>query len=207
MLRIGLTGGIAAGKSVASKRFAQLGARVIDHDVLAREAVKPGSAAIAELVRRFGSSIIVNDELDRAALAAIVFNDPVALADLNGIVHPYVFALSRASDNRARNEGVRVVVHDIPLLVESASADADFDLIATVSAPIPVRVRRLIDGRGMTEADAMRRIEAQASDEQREAFADVVLDGSRTPIDLYKQVDRLWHEHVPVSHRGDNVEA
>ena len=207
MLRIGLTGGIAAGKSVASKRFAQLGARVIDHDVLAREAVKPGSAAIAELVRRYGSSIIVNDELDRAALAAIVFNDPVALADLNNIVHPYVFALSRASDNRARADGVRVVVHDIPLLVESASVEADFDLIVTVAAPIEVRLRRLVDGRGLTEQEAMGRIESQASDEQRKAVADVVLDGSREPIDLYKQVDRLWHEHVPVSDRGDSVES
>ncbi len=207
MLRIGLTGGIASGKSVASRRFEQLGARVCDHDVLARQAVEPGSAALSELVRRFGDKIINGRELNREVLGNIVFNDPVALADLNGIVHPYIFSLSQAADRRARQEGVGVMVHAIPLLVETYSdTGEEFDLVLTVSAPIPVRLARLIGSRGMSHTEAMGRIQAQASDEQRETFADVVLDGSGSELNLYKQVDRFWHDHIPMSDRSRTVE-
>ncbi|MDN4479008.1 dephospho-CoA kinase [Demequina lignilytica] len=196
MLRIGLTGGIASGKSTALARFAELGARVVDHDQLSRRAVAPGSAALADIAREFGPRLIVKDELDRGALAQIVFADDHALARLNSIVHPYVMAMGQAADRQARAEGVRVIVHDIPLLVETGQ-DGEFDLVVTVAAELDTRVRRMIESRGMTEDDARARIRAQATDEQRAAAADVVLDGNATPEHLARQVDDFWHVHVP----------
>ncbi|MDN4491217.1 dephospho-CoA kinase [Demequina sp. SYSU T00068] len=196
MLRIGLTGGIASGKSTALARFAELGARVVDHDQLSRRAVAPGSAALADIAREFGPRLIVKDELDRGALAQIVFADDHALARLNSIVHPYVMAMGQAADRQARAEGVRVIVHDIPLLVETGQ-DGEFDLVVTVAADLDTRVRRMIESRGMTEDDARARIRAQATDEQRAAAADVVLDGNATPEHLARQVDDFWHVHVP----------
>ncbi|WP_084129747.1 dephospho-CoA kinase [Demequina sp. NBRC 110055] len=196
MLRIGLTGGIAAGKSTASARLSELGARVVDHDVLARRAVEPGSAGLVDIVRAFGDRVVKDGALDRPALAAIVFNDPVARERLNSIVHPSVFAMGRAADRQARLDGVAVVVHDIPLLAESALG-GDFDLVITVAAPEDVRVDRLIHTRGMTESEARGRIASQASDEQRAAIADVVLDGSGSADALRSQVDELWRTHVP----------
>ena len=151
MLRIGLTGGIASGKSEASKRFAELGARVIDHDDLARQAVQPGSAALADIAREFGDRLVSRGVLDRAALADIVFDDAEALEKLNGIVHPYVFALGKAADAQARLDGVDVIVHAVPLLVET-SQGGNFDLVVTVNAPEDVRRARLIEDRGMTSA-------------------------------------------------------
>src|SRR6188768_303124 len=112
MLRIGLTGGIAAGKSTAAARFRELGATVIDHDELARAVVEPGSAALVDIARELGDRVIVGGVLDRAALAAIVFEDESARRRLNAIMHPYIRAAARAADSRAREAGVRVVVHD-----------------------------------------------------------------------------------------------
>lgn len=197
MLRIGLTGGIAAGKSTASRRFAELGARVIDHDVLARRVVEPGSAGLVDIVAAFGDSVIVDGGLDRAALAALVFANDHDRRRLNDIVHPYVLAAGIAADRQARADGVDVVVHDIPLLVETGQG-GDFDLVVTVAAPQDVRVERLVATRAMTRADAVARIEAQATDAQRAAVADVVLDGSGTPASLAAQVDVLWAERVPL---------
>ena len=206
MLRIGLTGGIASGKSVASRRFEQLGARVVDHDQLARQAVASGSAALADIVREFGSELAVDGELDRAALGAIVFNDAVAREKLNSIVHPYVYSLARAQDREAREHGVPVIVHAIPLLVETDQT-ATFELVVTVQTPAEIRVDRLTEGRGLTRDQALARIAAQASDGERAASADVVLDGSGSEIELYEQVDNFWHDHIPVSERRRNVEA
>lgn len=196
MLRIGLTGGIASGKSTALARFAELGARVVDHDQLSRRAVAPGSAALADIAREFGPRLIVKDELDRAALAQIVFADESARARLNSIVHPYVAAMGQAEDRRARAEGVDVIVHDIPLLVETGQ-DGEFDLVVTVAADLETRVRRMVESRGMTGDHARARIRAQATDERRAAAADVVLDGNATPEHLARQVDEFWHVHVP----------
>lgn len=204
MLRVGLTGGIASGKSTASRRFEELGARVIDHDVLAREAVEPGSAALADIVRRFGHTIIDNGALNRRELAAMVFGDPAALADLNAIVHPYVQSLGRAADRRGREDGVGVLVHAIPLLVEAGYGDS-FDLVATVAAPEELRMLRLMEGRGMSRAEARARIDAQATDAARAAVADVVLDGSRDVGHLNAQVDRFWFDHIPVSVRARSL--
>ncbi len=196
MLRIGLTGGIAAGKSTASARFAQLGARVIDHDELARRAVEPGSAALVDIVREFGDRVLSEGRLDRPALAAIVFEDDDARRRLNAIVHPTVFAMSQAQDRAARKEGVAVVVHDIPLLVEAGSGSG-FDMVVVVQAEREVRLTRLVEGRGLTREEAEARLASQASDEQRAAIADVVLDGSGTSEALAAQVDALWGTMLP----------
>lgn len=196
VLRIGLTGGIAAGKSTAARRFADRGARVIDHDELARRVVEPGSAALVDIVRAFGDSVIVDGTLDRAALASIVFGQPHERERLNAIVHPYVLAAGIAADRQARADGVEVIVHDIPLLVETGQGDS-FDLVVTVGAPEHVRLERLVEGRGLARDQALARIAAQASDAERAAVADVVLDGSGTESELGVQVDEFWREHVP----------
>ncbi|WP_062202378.1 dephospho-CoA kinase [Demequina salsinemoris] len=196
MLRIGLTGGIGAGKSTAAARFRELGARLVDHDELARRAVEPGSAALVDIVREFGDRVLVHGRLDRKALAAIVFNDPVALARLNGIVHPTVFAMSQAEDRKARADGVPVIVHDIPLLYETGYGDG-FDMVVAIRADHAVRIKRLMDVRGMPHAEATARMAAQASDAQRASIADVVLDGNGSPEHLRAQVDELWSRVVP----------
>ncbi len=196
MLRIGLTGGIAAGKSTAAERFAELGARVVDHDVLARRAVEPGSAALVDIVKEFGDRLVVDGRLDRQALAEIVFSDPAALERLNGIVHPTVFAMGQAEDRIARRAGEKVVVHDIPLLFETGYGGG-FDLVITVQADRAVRIKRLMDGRGMSHEEAAARMSSQASDEQRASISDVVLDGSGSPEHLQAQIDALWEEIVP----------
>ena len=205
MLRIALTGGIASGKSVASERFAHLGARVVDHDVLARQAVQPESAALADIAREFGSRLVVRGTLDRAALAEIVFDDPDARARLNAIVHPYTFALAEAADRQARLDGVGVIVHAIPLLVETGQG-VSWDMVVTIAAPVEVRMARLMTERGLTEAQAAARIAAQATDEERAHWADVVLDGGRDVTHLRAEVDRFWKDHVPVSARSRSLE-
>ncbi|WP_061962049.1 dephospho-CoA kinase [Demequina flava] len=196
MLRIGLTGGIAAGKSTASARFKERGALVVDHDDLARRAVAPGSAALVDIVSAFGDRMVVDGALDRAALAAVVFRDDHARQKLNDIVHPYVFAMGQAADKRARADGVAVVVHDIPLLVESGQ-DADFDMVVTIAADPDVRLSRLVEGRGLSLEEARGRISAQASNADRAAIADVVLDGNASPESLRSQVDEFWKHHIP----------
>jgi len=196
VLRIGLTGGIAAGKSTAARRFAHLGARVIDHDELARRVVEPGSAALVDIVSAFGDSVIVNGTLDRGALAEIVFAQPHDRERLNDIVHPYVIAAGLAADRQARADGVEVIVHDIPLLVETGQGD-NFDLVVTVSAPEELRLARLVKERGLAPEQAKARIAAQATDAERAAVADVVLDGSGTAGELGVQVDEFWRDHVP----------
>ncbi len=206
MARIGLTGGIASGKSVAARRFEWWGARVVDHDDLSREAVKPGSAALADIAREFGDALVVDGELDRTALADIVFGDDVGLERLNAIVHPYVFSLALAADHKAKEEGFHVVVHSVPLLVET-NQGGKFELVATVAAPKVMRIRRMIEERGMTRQQAEARIAAQATDKERAAQSDVVFDGSGTVYALNKQVDRFWKEHVPLSHGRTNVKG
>jgi len=193
MQRIGLTGGIAAGKSVAARRFAELGAVVIDSDVLAREAVAPGSAGLDAVVDEFGAGVLTADgELDRAALATVVFSDPDRRRALDAIVHPVVRRLSaeREAAAAARDAGA-VVVHDIPLLVETGQAGA-FHVLVVVHAPALLRVERLVRLRGLSQDEAEARVRAQASDAERLAVADVVLDGSASDADLRAQVDGLW---------------
>jgi dephospho-CoA kinase len=193
MQRIGLTGGIASGKSAVAARLAEHGAVVIDHDVLAREAVRPGSTALDAIVAEFGTGILADDgSLDRPALGHVVFADPEALERLNGIIHPAVRRLAAEREAAVAAAGTgAVIVHDIPLLVETGQADA-FHLLLVVHAPVEQRVRRLVEGRGLSRAEAERRVAAQATDDERLAVADVVLDGTGSVEDLHRQVDELW---------------
>ncbi|ASR54592.1 dephospho-CoA kinase [Cellulomonas sp. PSBB021] len=193
MQRIGLTGGIAAGKSVAARRLAERGAVVVDADALAREAVAPGTAGLDAVVEAFGAEVLAPDgSLDRAALASVVFGDDERRRTLEAIVHPAVRRLSAEREAAAATaDPGAVVVHDIPLLVETGQAGS-FHLVVVVHAPAVLRVERLVRLRGMSREDAEARVAAQAGDDERLAVADVVLDGSGTDADLRAQVDELW---------------
>ncbi len=192
---IALTGGIAAGKSTVTRRFAELGAVTIDADQLAREAVAPGSAGLEAIRRRFGEQVIGADgSLDRPALGAIVFADDQARLDLNGITHPAVkdlladkLAAIRSTDADA------VVVYDIPLLAETGGRrGGQFEYVVVVEAPAEQRIERLVTLRGMARDEAERRIGSQASDEERRALADVVIDSGGTLDETLRQVDEVW---------------
>ncbi|RFU22645.1 dephospho-CoA kinase [Geodermatophilus marinus] len=193
MLRIGLTGGIGSGKSTVAGLLAARGARVVDADALAREVVAPGTPGLAAVAAEFGEGVLTADgALDRPALAALVFADPAARQRLDGLVHPLVRA--RAAELVAAAPPDAVVVQDVPLLVETGQA-ASYDLVLVVEADLATRLARLAE-RGVAEADARARISAQATDEQRRAVADVVLDNSGSLADLAAQVDRFWGERV-----------
>jgi dephospho-CoA kinase len=189
---IALTGGIAAGKSTVARRFAERGAVVIDADRLAREAVRPGSAALRALGRHFGTEVIGADgSLDRAAVAARVFGDEQQLAALNAIVHPAVRTLVDAARRRAFDDDQdAVVVYDIPLM--TAADAAGYDAVVVVDAPADQRLRRLIDARGMTRADARRRIESQPPASDLLAVADAVVDSSGTLAQTIRRADEVW---------------
>ena len=193
MLTIGLTGGIGSGKSTVSALLAERGAVVVDADRIAREVLEPGTPGLASVVTEFGPTVLAADgSLDRAALAAIVFSDDDARRRLDGLVHPLV--RRRSAELVAAAPPDAVVVNDVPLLVETGQAGS-YDLVLVVEADAGTRVARLV-GRGLTEADARARIAAQASDEQRRAVADVVLDNSGTRDQLAAQVDRVWAERI-----------
>jgi dephospho-CoA kinase len=199
MLRIGLTGGIGAGKSALSTTFAECGGIIVDGDVIAREVVQPGTEGLASLVEAFGDDIVLPDgSLDRPALAAKAFRDDDARQKLNGIVHPLV-AKRRAEIIAAVSEDA-VVVEDIPLLVESGMAPL-FPLVVVVHADVELRVRRLVEQRGMSEEDARARIAAQADDEQRRAVADIWLDNSGSQADFVQRARDVWHNRIlPFAH-------
>lgn len=194
---IALTGGIASGKSTVSNRLAEHGAVIVDADRLAREVVEPGTPGLEAIRRRFGDAVIAQDgTLDRPALGSVVFSDATALSDLNAITHPAVWraALDRFAEAEAADDQA-VVVYDVPLLVE-ASPDRPlrFDRVVVVEAERAERIRRLVADRGMSEQDAVRRIGAQADDEQRRAVADMVIDNNGTRDELLQRVDALWSD-------------
>ena len=194
MLRVGLTGGIGSGKSTVAQRFRELGAVVIDADQLAREVVAAGSNGLAAIHERFGDAVVAADgSLDRGALGEIVFSDAQARQDLEAITHPLIGARSRSLVESAAPE--RILVHDIPLLVELDMA-ADYHLTVVVGADEDIRVARLAAGRGFTEADARARIAAQAGDLQRRADADAWLDNNGAVDALLAQVDALWRDRI-----------
>jgi dephospho-CoA kinase len=194
MLRLGLTGGIGSGKSTVAQRFSGLGAVVIDADVLAREVVAPGSLGLATVAERFGDDVLESDgSLNRAALGAIVFADPRARRDLEGITHPLIAA--RTAELAAEAGEVSVVVHDVPLLVEKQMGAA-YHLVVVVGAAEKTRIRRLAATRGMTEAEARSRIDAQATDEQRRVAADVWLDNDGPREAVLTAVDRFWTDRL-----------
>ncbi len=187
---MGLTGGIGSGKSTVAALLAERGAVVIDADRLAREVVAPGTDGIRRVVAEFGAAVLGPDgALDRSRLASVVFADPARREALNAIVHPLV--RSRSDEIVAGLPPGAVVVHDIPLLVESGM-EGRFDLVVVVDAPAEVQVERLVRGRGLEPDDARARIAAQATREQRRAVADVVIDNSGPPEGLTAQVRELW---------------
>jgi dephospho-CoA kinase len=192
---IGLTGGIAAGKSTVSRRFAEHGAVVVDADQLARDAVAPGSPGLAAVRERFGPAVVTADgTLDRPALGAIVFADAAARKDLEGITHPEVWRLAQERFDAARAaDPDALVVYDVPLLAEAAgSRPLRFDAVVVVDAPAAVRVERLVEHRGMTRQDAERRVAAQASDADRLALADHVVDATGSVADTIRSADEVW---------------
>lgn len=194
MLRVGLTGGIGAGKSTVAAQLASLGAVVIDADRIAREVVEPGTPGLEAVVGAFGPEVLTGDgALDRAALAARVFDDDEARGTLNGVLHPLIGA--RTAALIAAIAADTVVVHDVPLIVENRMAPA-FHLVLVVGVDESERVRRLQSDRGMSGEDARARVAAQASDAQRRAVADVWLDNGGAPGSLEPVVAALWRERL-----------
>ena len=196
--RVGLTGGIAAGKTTVARRFATLGAYVIDYDRLARHVVEPGGEGLRAIVDAFGPESLAPDgTMNRRWVASQVFADPAKLARLNRIVHPLIFREAGRLEGawldanpEPRDGSRRLVVHDIPLLVETARRDY-FDAIITVEAPPRVRMRRMVETRGMTPAEAADRIDAQSTYDQRVAISDYIIDSTKPMDDMMEDVDRL----------------
>ncbi|MDI9885444.1 dephospho-CoA kinase [Streptomyces sp. HNM0645] len=192
MLKVGLTGGIGAGKSEVSRLLASYGAVLIDADEIAREVVEPGTPGLAAVVEAFGPGVLTPEgTLDRPRLGAIVFADAERLARLNAIVHPLVGARSAELEAAAGPDAV--VVHDVPLLTENGLAPL-YDVVVVVDAAPETQLGRLVRQRGMTESDARARMAAQATREQRRAVADVVIDNDGPLEALEPQVRRVWAE-------------
>lgn len=195
MTRIGLTGGIASGKSTVSARLRELGAVLIDSDQLAREVVRPGTPGLDAVVAAFGDQVLTpTGELDRLALGRLVFGDPDARRRLEAIIHPLVRA--RSAEIEADAPAGSVVVHDIPLLVESGQADR-FDLVVVVDADEAVQRVRLRELRQLADDEALARIASQASREKRLAVAGEVVVNNGSIEDLIAAVDRLWDRVAP----------
>ncbi|GAB2709164.1 dephospho-CoA kinase [Kitasatospora kifunensis] len=190
MRKIGLTGGIGAGKSAVAKLLVSHGAVLVDSDLIAREVVAPGTPGLAAVVAEFGPGVLGPDgALDRPALGALVFADPERLAALNAIVHPLVRA--RSAELEAAADADAVVVHDVPLLAENGLQGL-FDQVIVVDADEQVRLERLVELRGMAAAEAKARMAAQATREQRLAIADLVVENNGTEAELAAQVRTVW---------------
>jgi dephospho-CoA kinase len=191
-MRVGLTGGVASGKSTVSAILAELGAVVVDADLLAREVVAPGTPGLAAVVAEFGDGVLAADgSLDRPALGAVVFADEAARRRLEAIVHPLVRARGRALEEAA--PAGAVVVHDIPLLAETGQA-AGFDAVLVVDVPVETQVERMVSQRGMSREDAEARIAAQATREERLAVATYVVDNTGTREDLRDRVTEVFEK-------------
>jgi len=186
---VGLTGGIATGKTAVSDLLREHGAVVIDADLLAREAVEPGTPGLAAVIDRFGQQVVIDGRLNREALGQIVFADPLARQDLERIIHPEVRRL--AATMEAEADADAVVVHVIPLLVETGQQN-DFDVLVVVDVAPELQLERLQERTGLDSASARSRIAAQASRQARLAAADVVVDNGATRDDLRRQIDGLW---------------
>ncbi|WP_030683200.1 dephospho-CoA kinase [Streptomyces sp. NRRL B-1347] len=192
MLKVGLTGGIGAGKSEVSRLLVASGAVLIDADRIAREVVAPGTAGLAEVVEAFGEDVLAPDgSLDRPKLGAIVFSDAAKLAVLNGIVHPRVGARSAELERAAAPDAV--VVHDVPLLTENGLAPL-YDLVIVVDASPATQLDRLVRLRGMTEDDARARMAAQATRDKRLEIADIVIDNDGPLDGLAARVAAVWQD-------------
>jgi dephospho-CoA kinase len=198
MLKVGLTGGIGAGKSEVSRLLVACGAVLIDADRIAREVVAPGTPGLASVVEAFGTDVLAGDgSLDRPRLGSIVFADPEKLAVLNAIVHPLVGARSRELETAAAEDAV--VIHDVPLLTENGLAPL-YDVVVVVDARPETQLDRLVRLRGMTEEDACARMAAQATREKRLEVADIVIDNDVPLDDLRRRVRDVWDELVRRAH-------
>ncbi|MEU9488233.1 dephospho-CoA kinase [Streptomyces decoyicus] len=190
MVKVGLTGGIGAGKSEVSRLLASYGAVIVDADKIAREVVAPGTPGLAAVVAEFGDGVLTPDgSLDRPKLGGIVFSDPDKLKALNAIVHPLVGARSAELEASAGPDAV--VVHDVPLLTENGLAPL-YDLVVVVDAAVGTQLERLVRLRGMAEDEAKSRMAAQATREQRLAVADLVIDNDGPLEALEPQVREVW---------------
>ncbi|WP_217235629.1 dephospho-CoA kinase [Streptomyces sp. AC555_RSS877] len=195
MLKVGLTGGIGAGKSEVSRLLVACGAVLVDADRIAREVVAPGTSGLAAVVKAFGEEVLTPDgALDRPKLGSIVFADPEKLAVLNAIVHPLVGARSHELESAAAADDA-VVVHDVPLLTENGLAPL-YDVVVVVDVDPETQLDRLVRLRGMTEADARARMAAQATREQRLEIADVVIDNDVPLPELERRVRDVWADLV-----------
>lgn len=191
-MRVGLTGGVGAGKSEATRVLADLGAVVIDADALAREVVEPDTPGLTAVVAEFGPDVLAADgSLDRARLGAVVFADPERRAALEAIVHPLV--RRRAAELEAAAPPGALVVHDIPLLAETGQASS-FDVVVVIDVPVEVQTERLVRDRGWSREEAASRIAAQASRAQRLAVASYVIDNTGTLEDLRQRVAEVFVE-------------
>ena len=194
MIVVGLTGGIGSGKSAVSRLLVGHGAVVVDADLVAREVVEPGTPGLAAVAERFGPSLLRPDgALDRAALGRLVFGDPAALAALNGLLHPLIAARTSELVEQARTGGARVLVHDVPLLVENGLAPL-YDAVVVVAVTPMTQLDRLVRLRGMDEGDARARIGAQAVLADKLAVATHVVHNDGPIRDLPPQVAQLWAE-------------
>lgn len=193
-MRVGLTGGVASGKSTVSAMLAELGAVVIDADLLAREVVEPGTDGLAEIVKAFGDGVLTPDgALDRPAMGALVFADEERRRTLEAIIHPRVRARGRELEAAAEPDDV--VVHDIPLLAETGQASR-FDAVLVVDVPVETQIERLVGLRGMTREEAEARVAAQATREERLAIATHVIVNTGTLEDLRRRVTEVFEEMV-----------
>ncbi|HEX6926057.1 MAG TPA: dephospho-CoA kinase [Longimicrobiaceae bacterium] len=194
MLKVGLTGNIAAGKSTVVDVWRELGARVVDADELARRAVEPGSPGLRRIVERWGTGVLnAAGELDRAAMRARVFSDPAARSELESIIHPFVAAARDAEFAAAEREGDPVVVADIPLLFE-VGREKEFDLVVLVDAPEAVRRERLVRDRGLDPVEADRMIAAQMPATEKRPRADIIIDNAGSLEALRNRAREAWSE-------------
>lgn len=198
MILVGLTGGIGAGKSTVSAMLAERGAVIVDADQIARDLQAPGSPVLDRMAERFGAHIIASDgSLDRPAVAAIVFHDAAALADLNAIVHPAMQdEIQRQIDAQRATD--RVVVLDFPLLTENPRRGLAATLV--VDVPPELAIERVVSQRGMDEDDARARVSSQVSREDRLAMATHVIDNAGDLDALRARVDEVWAELVALPH-------
>ncbi|WP_336249959.1 dephospho-CoA kinase [Stomatohabitans albus] len=189
MYQVGLTGGIAAGKSTVVQRLHRVhGLRVVDADHLARQVVAPGTDGLAQVVQAFGPEVVAADgTMNRQVVGEKIFNNPEARSMLEGIIHPRIQA---ARDRIIASASERVLIHDIPLLIETQMQD-QFDEIVVVHCPAVIRVQRLINDRGMRAQEAWQRINAQISDDERLQAADTVIDNTKGIAELNAQTDAL----------------
>jgi dephospho-CoA kinase len=196
MYLVGLTGGIASGKSHVANLLGQLGAAVIDADEVAREVVVSGSPGLAQVVDEFGDEVLAQSgELDRGKLGEVVFSEPTKRKQLESILHPLI---KERTTELIAEQKADIVIYAVPLLVE-AKVDYPFDAVITVEAGVENQMSRLIDSRGLTEADARLRIQSQVGQAEREAVADFVIDSSGSKEQTKKQVYLLWEKLVAAS--------